>query len=205
MAGTIVTRALVLTCLSLAPLLAPLTATAQGAPLTAVEPAKAPPKVQIAILLDTSGSMDGLIRQAKSELWGIVNRFSEARYKGVAPTIEVALFEYGKDSIPSDEGYLRMITPLTTDLDEVSEELFALRTNGGSEYAGLAIDRSVQGLQWSKSPSDYRAIFIAGNEPFTQGPMPYAKAISNATGRGIVVNTIHCGSVNDGSSITSPP
>ncbi len=190
-------RALFLTCMSVASFAAPSTVVAeQVAPRAVV--AKAAPKVQIAILLDTSSSMDGLIRQAKSELWSIVNRFSEASHGGVVPTIEVALFEYGKDSIPADEGYLRMITPLTTDLDEVSEELFALSTNGGSEFAGLAIERSVQGLQWSKSSSDYRVIFIAGNEPFTQGPMSYTKAISQAGGSGIIVNTIHCGSAKDG-------
>lgn len=191
-------RALFLTCMSLAALSSHGEAHAEQVPLAMVKPAKAPPKVQIAILLDTSGSMDGLIRQAKSELWSIVNRFSEARQGGVAPIIEVALYEYGKDSISADEGHLRMITALTSDLDAVSEELFALRTNGGSEYAGLVIDRSVHGLQWSNSSSDYRAIFIAGNEPFTQGPMPYETAISKAGGKGIIVNTIHCGGIDEG-------
>jgi len=47
----------------------------------------------------------------------------------------VALYEYGKDSLPVSEGYLRMILPLTTDLDKVSEELFALTTNGGQDTA----------------------------------------------------------------------
>ena len=42
----------------------------------------------------------------------------------------VALYEYGKDSIPASEGYLRQILPLTDDLDEVSKQLFALTTNG---------------------------------------------------------------------------
>ena len=157
-----------------------------------------PHKVQIAILLDTSSSMDGLISQAKSELWSIVNRFGEASINGVPPDVEVALYEYGKDSIPAGEGYLRMVSNFTTDLDHVSEELFALGTNGGSEYAGLVIDRAVDGLVWSSARADYRAIFIAGNEEFTQGPMPYGKAISAAGAKGIIVNTIHCGSRSAG-------
>src|SRR5437870_686414 len=44
----------------------------------AKEPAEKP-LVQIAILLDTSGSMDGLIEQAKSQLWKICNEFIKAR------------------------------------------------------------------------------------------------------------------------------
>ena len=32
--------------------------------------------IQMAILLDTSGSMDGLIEQAKAQLWKIVNELA---------------------------------------------------------------------------------------------------------------------------------
>jgi hypothetical protein len=34
---------------------------------------------------------------------------------------------------------------------------------------------------------------IAGNEPFTQGPVNYAASCKAAIGKGIMVNTIHCG------------
>src|SRR6516165_1078162 len=81
------------------------------------------PTVQIAILLDTSNSMDGLIGQAKTQLWNVVNEFVLARKNGRAPSIQVALFEYGKQSLPSNEGFVRLILPLTDDLDRVSEEL----------------------------------------------------------------------------------
>jgi len=33
------------------------------------------------------------------------------------------------------EGFVRLVTPLTNDLDKISEELFKLKTNGGSEYS----------------------------------------------------------------------
>ena len=89
------------------------------------------PLVQMAILLDTSGSMSGLIDQARTELWAIVNEFIFAKRNGKEPELQVALYEYGKSSLPRKEGYIRMIVPFTTDLDEVSEELFALKTNSG--------------------------------------------------------------------------
>ncbi|MEK7483916.1 MAG: hypothetical protein AABZ60_06265, partial [Planctomycetota bacterium] len=37
------------------------------------------PLIQMVILLDTSGSMDGLIEQAKTQLWKIVNEFIAAK------------------------------------------------------------------------------------------------------------------------------
>jgi len=151
------------------------------------------PVVQIAILLDTSSSMSGLIDQAKAQLWRIVNEMATARRAGSPPDLRVALYEYGKSSLPQKEGYLRMILPLTTDLDKVSEELFALKTNGGEEYCGMVIRMAVDGLQWSQSKEDMKLIFIAGNEPFTQGSVNYADACKAAVSKGIVVNTIHCG------------
>jgi len=149
--------------------------------------------IQLALLLDTSNSMDGLINQAKSELWKIVNEFATAKKRGKTPHLEVALYEYGKSSLPAGEGYIRMIVPLTTDLDKISEELFALKTNGGSEYCGQVIDRATEELAWSEDGGDLKIIVIAGNEPFTQGPVDYKLAAKGAISKGVMINTIFCG------------
>jgi hypothetical protein len=156
------------------------------------------PLVQMAILLDTSSSMSGLINQARAELWAIVNEFIFAKRNGQEPELQVALYEYGKSSLPGSEGYIRMIVPFTTDLDKVSEELFALRTNGGQEYCGWVIKEATQALEWTGSPDDLKVIFVAGNEPFTQGQVDYRQSCKAAIARGIVVNTIHCGSEKAG-------
>jgi hypothetical protein len=166
----------------------------------AVKPAKetTKPLVQIAILLDTSGSMEGLIEQAKSQLWRIVNEFAKAKQDGVTPEVQVALYEYGKSSLAAASGWVRRIQPLTTDLDKISEELFALRTNGGDEFCGWVIRDAVNDLAWSAEGNVYKAIFIAGNEPFTQGPVNYADSCKAAITKGIIVNTIHCGGEGQG-------
>lgn len=156
------------------------------------------PKIQIAILLDTSNSMDGLIDQARNQLWQVVDEFSKARRGGQSATLEVAVYEYGNDNLSSEGGYIRKVTGLTTDLDRVSEALFSLTTNGGSEYCGNSIKVATEQLQWSRSDNDIKAIFIAGNEPFTQGPVPYKTAIAAASQNGIKVNTIHAGSYDEG-------
>ncbi len=151
------------------------------------------PVVQLAILLDTSNSMDGLIDQAKSQLWEIVNEFIKVKKNGERPVLKVALYEYGNDSLNRENGYIRQVLALTDDLDAVSQKLFELKTNGGSEYCGQVIDRAADFLKWSKSSDDLKVVYIAGNEPFTQGPVDYKKAMQKAVGKGIIVNTIHCG------------
>ncbi len=156
------------------------------------------PAVDVAILLDTSNSMDGLIKQAKSQLWTIVQQFAKAKKKGLTPVLRVALFEYGNTRLPASEGYIRQIVPLTDDLDKLSESLFALTTSGGDEYCGQVIDETITRLDWSQEPDGYKAIFIAGNEPFTQGKVDYRATCKRAIELGIVVNTIHCGNNSAG-------
>ena len=164
------------------------------------KPAKERPKIQLAILLDTSNSMDGLINQARTQLWKIVNELATAKRDGQVPEMQVALYEYGKPTLPREKGYVRQIVPLTDDLDKISEELFALTTNGGDEYCGQVIAAATAELAWSKSDRDLKLIFIAGNEPFTQGPLDYKKACGDAIGKGITVNTIFCGAEAQGIS-----
>lgn len=155
-------------------------------------------KVQIAILLDTSGSMSGLIEQAKTQLWKTVNTFIGAKKGGKVPFVEVALYEYGNDSLKSENSWIREVQPLTRDLDNVSEHLFSLKTNGGSEFCGAAIQKASQQLKWDTSKEVYKVIFVAGNEPFTQGPIDPMVSCSEAYKKDIVVNTIHCGDQKTG-------
>ena len=84
------------------------------------------PKIQVAILLDNSGSMGGLINQARAQLWKFINEFATTRKEGKIPEIEVALYIYGVSPT--------QILPLTNDLDLVSEKLFAVPVDGGHEY-----------------------------------------------------------------------
>lgn len=156
------------------------------------------PVVQIAILLDTSSSMDGLIEQAKTQLWKIVNEFARARQNGMAPNISVALYQYGTPSLGQETGYIRQLVPLTDDLDKVSEELFKLRTSGGEEYCGAVIKKASDELTWSPAKNAYKAIFIAGNEPFNQGSIDFRSACKDAIAKGIIINTIFCGNDDEG-------
>ncbi len=150
-------------------------------------------KIQVALLLDTSNSMDGLIDQAKSRLWDIVNTLTTLKYKGVTPKIEIALYEYGNSGLAQAENYIRQVTPMNSDLDLLSEMLFALRTNGGLEYCGAVIERAVNDIDWGTKEADMKLIYIAGNEEFNQGRVSYKEAIASALDKGIYVNTIYCG------------
>ncbi|MEA2735253.1 MAG: hypothetical protein QOE14_1704 [Humisphaera sp.] len=144
------------------------------------------PVIQLALLLDNSGSMQGLIDQARSQLWTVVNHLARTKKNGQTPRLEVALYQYGERP--------QQLLPFTDDLDAVSEKLFAIGISGGSEHCGEVIQLALNELKWSDEVGVYKTLFIAGNEPFTQGPADYRSACETASARGVIVNTIHCGS-----------
>lgn len=157
------------------------------------------PKVKIALLLDTSNSMDGLINQAKAQLWDVVNEFTYARCgNDRQPGLEIALYQYGNDYLSAREGYIQQVLGFTNDLDKISKELFSLSTNGGEEFCGQVIKTSLRQLNWGNNPRDLKFIFIAGNEPFTQGKVNYRDAVTDAMEKDIVINTIFCGDYRQG-------
>lgn len=151
------------------------------------------PKIQCAILLDVSGSMGGLIEQAKAQLWNMVTVMGKAKCTDGIPQIEIALYEYGRSTNDAKAGYIKQISPFTSDLDQLSQELFKLTINGSEEYCGQVIFTSLNDLNWDASSSNYKVIFIAGNEDFLQGTIHYTRACDEARKKGVIVNTIYCG------------
>lgn len=154
-------------------------------------------KIQLVILFDTSNSMDGLLDQAKSRIWEIVNETSELRHTGEIPTLEIAMYDYGNDGI-GQTNYVRKQLDFTSDLDMVSKKLFGLRTNGGSEFCGAVIQDALLELNWSSDSRDLKMVYIAGNEPFNQGPVSYKEVCKLAMDKDVIVNTIYCGDRNQG-------
>lgn len=147
--------------------------------------------VQIALILDTSSSMDGLVEQARAQLWEMVAEM-QVDDQDRERTVAVALYQYGNNRLSKGEGFVEMLSPLTTDLDQVSVKLHELRTSGGKEYAPLAIQRAVTELEWNEDDSVERLIVIAGNEGFQQGPVSSQVAFSAASSKTITVLPIFC-------------
>ncbi|MCA9000882.1 MAG: VWA domain-containing protein [Planctomycetes bacterium] len=151
--------------------------------------------IDLAICLDTSGSMDGLIDSAKQTLWAIVNDMALVE---PAPALRVALLTFGNDKHSAENGWVLMDSPLTTDLDLISQKLFALTTDGGTEYVGRVVDAATRDLDWSTDPNALKLIVVAGNESADQDPtIPFRDASKNAITAGIMVNSIYCGNPMD--------
>ncbi len=176
------------------PAAAPAIAASAEAPTT--QPVGSVRQVDLVICLDTSNSMDGLIDSAKQKLWAVVNEIATAK---PVPKLRVALYQYGNDGLNSENGWVERVCELTDDLDTVYGKLFALKTNGGTEYVARVVRAATEELKWSEDPATVRILFVAGNEPATQDPAHKLQDICKAAAtKGIVVNTIFCGGADEG-------
>jgi hypothetical protein len=150
----------------------------------------APRNIDLAICLDTSGSMDGLIESAKQRLWALVNDLGKAT---PTPQLRISLMAFGSPEYGADNGWVKTLLPLTTDLDLVSMKLFELQTNGGDEYVARATDAAVKQLDWSTAPGALKMIVIAGNESADQDPiLTVEQASFGAADKGILVHALYC-------------
>ena len=153
--------------------------------------------IQVALLLDTSGSMKGLIDQAKCQLWNVVSDLEKAKKSSQPIKLQIALYQFGiskNEGGTEENGYLKKVVGFTDNLDHLSSKLFALHVgNGGREYYGEVIKAASDHLFWSSSPDVYKVVFVAGNETFNQGHVSFSDISEHIKRKSITVNTIYCG------------
>ncbi len=104
----------------------------------------AAPTADIAIVLDTSGSMQGLINQVRDGLWKTLNSLGELKKDGKKAEVRLALLEYGSGVVPEETNFIQLLTPLTTDHNKLAQALFATKNQGGTEYSGVALKRATE-------------------------------------------------------------
>ncbi|MGB2824524.1 MAG: vWA domain-containing protein [Phycisphaerae bacterium] len=148
--------------------------------------------IDLVICLDTSGSMRGLIESAKQKLWAVVNELATAKPR---PALRVALYHYGNSGLSRESGWVQQLSKLTGDLDSIYGKLFPLTTNGGTEYVSRVVRAATEELDWNMDKGTLRVIFVAGNEAATQDTTyPLQETCKAAASKGIIINTIFCGS-----------
>ena len=154
------------------------------------------PAVEVVFVLDTTGSMGGLIAAAKDKIWSIANTLASA---DPAPLIRMGLVGY------RDRGdtYVTVATPLSDDLDAVYTHLMQFQADGGGdgpESVNQALYEAVTRPDWSRDAKTYRVVFLVGDAPphmDYQNDVRYAESCRLATERDIVINTIQCGAMSE--------
>lgn len=170
---------------------------ATATPVTVASPpvvsiANDKPRVEVAFVLDTTGSMGGLIEAAKEKIWAIASTMASAQ---PAPEIRIGLVAYRDRG----DAYVTRVLDLSTDLDSMYATLMDFRAQGGGdgpESVNQALHEAVNQLSWSQDEQTYRALFLVGDAPphmDYQDDVKWPATLDAARTRGIRVNTIQCG------------
>lgn len=158
-------------------------------------PAKQP-AVEAVFVLDTTGSMGGLIQAAKDKIWSIAATLAAAE---PAPVIRIGLVAY------RDRGddYVTEVVDLSPDLDAIHTALSGFQASGGGdgpESVNQALHDALHKVSWGQAPDTWRVIFLVGDAPphmDYQDDVKYPETLALARARGIRVNAIQCGDADD--------
>jgi hypothetical protein len=175
-------------------------AAAQGLPAAPAER----PRVEVAFVLDSTGSMGGLIEGAKQKIWSIANSIIAPRPVAArpgaprpAPQVRIGLLTY-RDR--GDE-YVTRCYDLTDDIDAVFANLQSFQAGGGGddeESVNQALYEAVHRLGWSADPQVLKIVFLVGDYPphmDYRGEARYPETCQAAVTRGLIINTVQCGDV----------
>ena len=152
--------------------------------------------LEMVFVLDTTGSMSGLIDGAKQRIWGIIN---DVMQKPSKPRVRVGLVAYRDNG----DDYVTKILPITEDLDKASTTLMDYQAGGGGdtpENVRKALAEGVRDAGWSQSKRGLaQIVFLVGDAPpqnYEQEP-DVLVTTAEAVRKNMIVNTIQCGNQDD--------
>jgi len=155
---------------------------------------KQKPRIEVCFVLDTTGSMGGLIAGAKEKIWSMANEMISAK---PTPEIRIGLIGYRDKT----DAYITKVYPLSNDIDDIYAKLMAFKAQGGGdtpESVNQALNEGVTKMDWSKSRDVLKVIFLVGDAPphmdYKQD-VKYTDSCKLAMKKDIIVNTIQCGNM----------
>ena len=171
------------------------TATVPKDPTNVIAPVAAK-RVEVVFVLDTTGSMGGLIHAAQEKIWSIASTLAQAQQ---APEISMGLVAYRDRG----DAYVTQVIDLNKDLDSMYAQLMDFAADGGGdgpEAVNEALEAAIHKMSWSQDPSTYKVVFLVGDAPphmDYQDDVKYPQVVAAAAAKGIVVNTIQCGGMSE--------
>lgn len=166
-----------------------------AAPAAAARPEAAPerPIVEVVFVLDTTGSMGGLLEGAKQRVWAIANEIAKGK---PAPLVRMGLVAYRDKG----DAYVTRVFELSSNLDNTYKELSSLRADGGGdgpEHVIAGLSDAVDKIAWSKDSKTFKVIYLVGDaaphEDYPEAPR-LAAVLEKAVRKGLLINALQCGS-----------
>ena len=153
------------------------------------------PRIEVCFVLDTTGSMGGLIQGAKTKIWSIVQEMQAADPQ---PALKMGLVGYRDRG----DAYVTQVHALSNDIDDLYDKLIAFEAQGGGdtpESVNQALHEAVTQMPWSKDKDVYRVVFLVGDAPphmDYEDDVKHPEICKLAKKKDILLNTIQCGGIS---------
>ena len=154
-----------------------------------------PPRIEVCFVLDTTGSMSGLIEGAKRKVWAIANGIVAT---DPTPRVRVGLIGY-RDR--GDE-YVTRRFDLDGNIDAVYENLQKFKADGGGdtpESVNQALHEAIEKMSWTDDRDVSKIIFLVGDAPphmDYENELKHPELCRMAVKRNLIINTVQCGSIS---------
>ena len=151
--------------------------------------------IEVCFVLDTTGSMSGLIEGAKQKIWGIANEILASE---PTPNLRIGLIGYRDRK----DAYVTQVHDLSEDIDDVYAKLMKFQAQGGGdtpESVNQALHEAVTKIQWNKSKKVLKLVFLVGDAPphmDYQDEIKYPEICKLAAKSNIILNTVQCGDMS---------
>ncbi|MCH9807788.1 MAG: VWA domain-containing protein [Alphaproteobacteria bacterium] len=144
-------------------------------------------------MLDTTGSMGGLIAGAKKKIWSIANEIADNDPNAIVRMGLIGFRDIG-------DIYVTKFFDLTEDIDGLYGKLIGFQASGGGdapESVNQALYEAVTRATWTSYGEDtIRLVFLAGDSPphmDYQHDVKYPETLVKAKQRGITVHALQAG------------
>ena len=148
--------------------------------------------IEVCFVLDTTGSMGGLIEGAKQKVWSIANEILSTK---PVPNLRIGLIGYRDRK----DAYVTQVHDLSEDIDDIYAKLMKFQAQGGGdtpESVNQALHEAVTKIKWDKSKKVLKLVFLVGDAPphmDYQDDVKYPAVCKQAVKKDLIINTVQCG------------
>ncbi|MCE2847273.1 MAG: VWA domain-containing protein [Sphingobacteriales bacterium] len=146
--------------------------------------------LELVFCLDLSGSTNGVLNDLRERYWTLVNH---TRLAQPGRELRIGIVGFSRPSFGKENGYVRVLAPISNDLDKAMLELMRLKpyVEKGDQYVSTALKACIQSLEWTDDPLADRMVFLIGNGMVSADGYDFTRYSDMARVRDIRVHSLY--------------
>lgn len=146
-------------------------------------------QVDLVFCVDLSASTNGILHDIRTGIWTIANKIIGKNNM----LTRIGVVAYARPSFGATNGYVKIISNLTTDFDKLGYDLYQLKVQieKGDHFVPNALYETLTKISWNSSPSTNRVVYLIGNGSAFTGPLNLVNICEDFKSRKITVHSVY--------------